>query len=145
MLGYKFRHCMIMQQWLLWIQLRMIMLKCFCQSQSQGSITLKIIPAVVEDDKLKESRVRTLCLNEQPVCFRKSQQQSFKLLKTILISKRMQFNTHVTAKGWKISVSIRAGLISPRVNYKMHEFINIIYNILTFHVTQTHIDNEDLY
>lgn len=28
------------------------------QSQSQGSITLKIIPAVAEDDKLKESRVR---------------------------------------------------------------------------------------
>lgn len=28
------------------------------QSQSQGSITLKIIPAVAEDDKMKESRVR---------------------------------------------------------------------------------------
>lgn len=28
------------------------------QSQSQGSITLKIIPAVGEDDKIKESRVR---------------------------------------------------------------------------------------
>ena len=32
----------------------------FCdQSQSQGSITLKIIPAVAEEDLLKESRVRT--------------------------------------------------------------------------------------
>lgn len=28
------------------------------QSQSQGSITLKIIPAVAEDDRMKESRVR---------------------------------------------------------------------------------------
>lgn len=39
----------------------------FDQSQSQGSITLKIIPAVAEEDKLKESRVRLLCLQHPSI------------------------------------------------------------------------------
>lgn len=34
----------------------------FFQSQSQGSITLKIIPAVADEDKLKENPVRLSCL-----------------------------------------------------------------------------------
>lgn len=39
----------------------------FDQSQSQGSITLKIIPAVAEEDKLKESRVRLLFLQHPAI------------------------------------------------------------------------------
>lgn len=39
-----------------------VLFRFFFQSQSQGSITLKIIPAVADEDKLKENPVRLSCL-----------------------------------------------------------------------------------
>lgn len=47
----------IVKQWMV-----TVLFHFFFQSQSQGSITLKIIPAVADEDKLKENPVRLSCL-----------------------------------------------------------------------------------
>lgn len=57
-----------------------MMLLCFVlffvQSQSQGSITLKIIPAVADEDKLKENPVRLWCCLQNPFDYLASESEN---------------------------------------------------------------------